>query len=150
MTMRTKSGSDHFRKEKVSIKQACFTFDYQHRVTSLSCDADGNSVAGQPWWKNHLWGAHVFIHCVETVHNSRKLHLWEAPLSLNGSRPKAALLFPFFQPQLCQTWCYRPASFGFSQLRSWFQHAPVSFSNYPVSSFQHRGHCWLFFCFHAV
>lgn len=49
-----------------------------------------------PWWKNHLRASCVFIRRVETVHNSRKLHLWGAPLSSVAAGPELRCYFPPF------------------------------------------------------
>lgn len=56
----------------------------------------GTLRQNQSWWKNHLWGACVFIHWVETEHNSRKLHLLEDPLSEVALGPKHLSYFPSF------------------------------------------------------
>lgn len=52
--------------------------------------------AGGPWWKNHLRASRVFFQRVETVHNSRKLHLWGAPLSSVAAGPELRCYFPPF------------------------------------------------------
>lgn len=89
--------------------------------------------AGGPWWKNHLRASRVFIQRVETVHNSRKLHLWGAPLSSVAAGPELRCYFPPFnrgsgRPGVTE----RPAA-GVALLGLRLQPAPSPPSRYFVS-----------------
>ena len=67
--------------------------------------SDGNYVAGRPWWKNTPpRGSYFHSLCGNSAQFKEALSL-RSPIVLNGSQPKAVLLFPFCQPQLYQTWC---------------------------------------------
>ncbi len=68
--------------------------------------SDGNSAAMME--KPPLRGSCFYALCGNSAQFKEAPSLW-SPIVLNGSQPKAALLFPLFQPQLYQTLCDRIA-----------------------------------------
>lgn len=98
--------------------------------------SDVSAVMVSLWWEfcswpavmeKSLWEACVFIHYVETEHNSRKLHLWEPPLSSMAVGPKLHCYFPSFnhnstRPDVTES----PDKLQDHPVITFLQHLPVS------------------------
>lgn len=92
----------------------CFTFNYQNSSVWALSDVSAVTL----WWelcsglammeKPPLRGSCFHSLCGNGAQFKEAPSL-RSPIVLNGSQPKAALLFPLFQPQLYQTWCDRIA-----------------------------------------